>query len=345
MPMRRETKYVVWMVLASVLVFFANLFFGSVHIPFNSVADILTGKEVDRQVWQYIVLQSRLPQAVTALFTGGGIAVAGLLLQTVFRNPLADPGILGISAGASMGVAIVMLLVGGSLSGMVGFDLPYSMSVVVGALLGAGLILGVILFFSTIVKSTMMLLIIGIMVGYITSSVISMMKFWSSSEKVFSYMVWGMGDFSGVPLAQLFFYCLLILSGILMAVLLVKPLNALLLGERYASNLGVNVKMARILLLFCAGLLTAVTTAYCGPISFIGLSVPHIVRLMLGTSNHRSLLPNTILMGVLVALICNLISVLPGSSGIIPVNAITPLFGAPVIIYVIVNQKKIQYFN
>lgn len=333
------------MVLASVLVFFANLFFGSVHIPFNSVADILTGKEVDRQVWQYIVLQSRLPQAVTALFTGGGIAVAGLLLQTVFRNPLADPGILGISAGASMGVAIVMLLVGGSLSGMVGFDLPYSMSVVVGALLGAGLILGVILFFSTIVKSTMMLLIIGIMVGYITSSVISMMKFWSSSEKVFSYMVWGMGDFSGVPLAQLFFYCLLILSGILMAVLLVKPLNALLLGERYASNLGVNVKMARILLLFCAGLLTAVTTAYCGPISFIGLSVPHIVRLMLGTSNHRSLLPNTILMGVLVALICNLISVLPGSSGIIPVNAITPLFGAPVIIYVIVNQKKIQYFN
>lgn len=327
------------------LLFLANLFVGSVKIPFGSVVDILLGNESAKRSWEHIILEVRYPQAVTALFTGAGIAVSGLLLQTAFRNPLADPGILGISAGASLGVAVVILLFGGVIGNTAAFNLSASMTVVVGAFIGSGLVLLIIMGFASIVRNNIMLLIIGIMVGYLTSSVISLLKYWSTTEQVFSYVIWGMGDFSGVTTAQLPFFCIIISLGLLLSVLLIKPLNALLLGERYAANLGVNIKQIRFLLLFCAGILTAVTTAYCGPVSFIGLAVPHIARLLLGTSNHKSLLPITMLVGVFMALLCNLISVIPGSAGLIPLNAITPIFGAPVIIYVIVNQKKIQYFN
>jgi iron complex transport system permease protein len=338
-------KYIVVLIIAIVILFLANLFIGSVKIPFDAILGILTGGEVAKKSWEHIVLEVRLPQAITALFTGGGIAVSGLLLQTAFRNPLADSGILGISAGSSLGVAIVILLFGGFIGNMTGFSLSSSMTVVAGAFVGAALILGVIIAFASVVRNNIMLLIIGIMVGYLTSSVISLLKYWSTSEKVFSYVMWGMGDFSGVSLVQLPFYCITVSVGLILAIVLIKPLNALLLGERYAANLGVNIKKLRFLLLLCAGLLTAVTTAYCGPISFIGLAVPHIARLLLGTSNHNSLLPITILIGAAIALLCNLISVIPGSAGLIPLNAITPIFGAPVIIYVILNQKKIQYFN
>lgn len=338
-------KYIVPLLIGIIILFFANLFVGSVKIPFQAILDILTGGEVVKKSWEHIVLEVRLPQAITALFTGGGIAVSGLLLQTAFRNPLADAGILGISAGAGLGVAIVILLFGGIVGNTVGFSLSASMTVVAGAFVGAGLILLIIIGFASIIKNNIMLLIIGIMVGYLTSSIISLLKYWSTSEQVFSYMIWGMGDFSGVSMAQLPFYCITVSIGLVLSILLVKPLNALLLGERYAANLGVNIKRIRFLLLVCAGILTAVTTAYCGPISFIGLAVPHIARLMLGTSNHKFLLPMTILLGTFMALLCNLISVIPGSAGLIPLNAITPIFGAPVIIYVIVNQKKIQYFN
>lgn len=338
-------KYIIVLIVAIVILFLANLFIGSVKIPFDAIIDILTGGEVAKKSWEHIVVEVRLPQAITALFTGGGIAVSGLLLQTAFRNPLADSGILGISAGSSLGVAIVILLFGGFIGNMTGFSLSSSMTVVAGAFVGAALILGVIIAFASVVRNNIMLLIIGIMVGYLTSSIISLLKYWSTSEKVFSYVMWGMGDFSGVSLVQLPFYCITVSVGLILAIVLIKPLNALLLGERYAANLGVNIKKLRFLLLLCAGLLTAVTTAYCGPISFIGLAVPHIARLLLGTSNHNSLLPITILIGAAIALLCNLISVIPGSAGLIPLNAITPIFGAPVIIYVILNQKKIQYFN
>lgn len=338
-------KYVFLLVAGIILLFFANLFVGSVKIPFDSVLHILFGDDTIKKSWEHIVLEVRYPQAVTALFTGMGIAVSGLLLQTAFRNPLADSGILGISAGSSLGVAVVILLFGGFIGNTSGFNLSASMTVVVGAFLGAAVVLLIIMGFASIVRNNIMLLIIGIMVGYLTSSVISLLKYWSTSEQVFSYMIWGMGDFSGVTTVQLPFFCIVVTLGLILSVLLIKPLNALLLGERYAANLGVNIKRIRFLLLFCAGILTAVTTAYCGPVSFIGLAVPHIARLLLGTSNHKLLLPMTILIGGLMALLCNLISVIPGSAGLIPLNAITPIFGAPVIIYVIVNQKKIQYFN
>ncbi|MDR1883981.1 MAG: iron ABC transporter permease [Prevotella sp.] len=344
--MPKSLIYSLLFVASIPILFAANLFIGSVSIPAHAIFDILAGNEVEKQAWTYIILQSRLPQAITALFTGGGIAVSGLLLQTAFRNPLADAGILGISSGANLGVALVILLIGNTIGSVGGFDLSYSMSIVSGAFIGAALILAIIMGFASVIRNNVMLLITGIMVGYLVSSIISILKFRSTSEDAYSFMIWGMGDFSGVSTGQLPFYCIVVSIGLLLSVLLIKPLNALLLGERYAANLGVNIKLIRFLLLLCAGLLTAITCAFCGPVAFIGLAVPHIARLLLGTSNHKSLLPVTILAGSVMALVCNLISVMPGASGSsLPLNAITPIFGAPVIIYVILNQKKIQYFN
>jgi iron complex transport system permease protein len=219
-----------------------------------------------------------------------------------------------------------------------------SLAIVLAALAGAGCILGVIIFFSTKVTNNVMLLIIGIMIGYLASSVISILNYYASADRVHAFVLWGMGDFSGVSNAQLPFFTACTLAGLAVAILLIKPLNALLLGEAYAANLGVKIKRTRIWILFCTGLLTATTTAFCGPVSFIGLSVPHIARLLLGTSNHKLLVPVTILAGSCIALFCNLLSVLPGTNIVLPLNAITPILGAPVIIYVIVNRKNIHYF-
>ena len=322
----------------------ANLLFGSVNIPAEAVWHILTGNEVEKASWSFIVWESRLPQAITALLCGMALAASGLMLQTTFNNPLADPSILGISSGASLGVALVMLAGAGTITAGV-FTLSGFLSVIIGAFIGSMLVMGIILFFSTLIKNSIMLLIIGIMIGYITSSAISLLNFFSTAEGVHSYMIWGMGNFGGVSLQQLPFFSLVTTAGLLITILLIKPLNALLLGTRYAENLGINIRRTRNLLLVATGLLTATTTAFCGPISFIGLAVPHIARLMLGTSNHNSLLPVTMLTGGAIALLCNFICILPGEAGIIPLNAVTPVIGAPIIIYVIVNQRKIQYFN
>lgn len=343
--MSKGLKFSLIFLLLIIILFILNLFFGSVSIPINSVIEILLGREAEKRAWTYIVLESRLPQSITALFTGGALAVSGLLLQTVFRNPLADSGILGVSSGASLGVAFIILFLGTGMGAAGGFNLSYSMTIVLGAFIGAGLVLVIIMGFASIVRNNIMLLIIGIMVGYLTSSVISILKFWSTTDTAFSYMMWGMGSFANVSSQQLVFYCSVIIFGLGLSVMLVKPLNALLLGERYAANLGVNIRIIRLLLLICAGLLTAITCAFCGPIGFIGLVVPHIARLMLGTSNHKPLLPVCILLGSALALLCNLICVLPGDQGVLPLNAITPIFGAPIIVYIIINQKKIQYFN
>lgn len=322
----------------------ANLFLGSVDIPAQAVIDILLGKDTARETWNFIVWESRFPQCITALLCGAALSASGLMLQTVFNNPLADTSILGISSGASLGVALVLLAGGGSVAAG-SFTLSGFFSVVVGAFAGATLVLGLILFLSTLIKNSVMLLIAGIMIGYVASSVISLLNFFASAEGVQSFVIWGLGNFGGVSLKQLPAFSIMALAGLLFAVLLIKPLNALLLGSRYAENLGINTRRVRNILLAATGLLTAVTTAFCGPVSFIGLAVPHMARLMLGSSNHNSLMPVTLLAGSAVALLCNLICILPGDSGVIPLNAVTPLLGAPVIIYVIINQRKIQYFN
>lgn len=320
------------------LLFVVSLLIGSVSIPVSETFRILIGEESVKPSWQYIVIESRLPQAVTAMLCGASLAVCGLILQTAFRNPLAGPSIFGVNSGAGLGVALVMLFFGGSVSaGTV--SIGGFMAVLLAAFVGAMGVMALIFFFSTLVRSHVMLLIVGIMIGYMAGSAISLLNFFATDEGVKSYMVWGMGSFGGVSLKMLPTFSVITLITLAVSLALVKPLNALVLGDRYAENLGVNIIRVRNWLLMVTGVLTAVTTAFCGPVAFIGLAVPHIARLVLGTDNHRVLLPATILTGSAVALLCNILTVLPGEGGIVPLNAITPLIGAPVVIYVILSRR------
>ena len=338
--MDRKVKTAVILIsVAIALLLLLNLFIGSVKIPFKEVVSILFNGESTKKSWEFIVLQSRLPQAITALLCGASLSAAGLILQTAFRNSLAGPDILGINGGAGLGVALVMLLFGGNLSAG-NITIGGSLSIVVGAMIGAFAVMALILALSNKLRSSVMLLIAGIMISYLTSSAITLLNFFSTAEGVHSYTMWGMGNFGGVTLKQLPFFSTVSLIGIGIAILMIKPLNALLLGEHYAQNLGINIMRTRTMLLISTGILVATTTAFCGPISFIGLAVPHLARLILGTNNHKSLMPVTILMGITIALLCNLISALPGDKGLIPLNAITPFIGAPVILYVLLRGNN-----
>ena len=336
--MKKYCRFFVVITLAIIALFVINIIYGAVKIPINSIIDIFSGNDEVNESWKYIILQTRLPQALTAILCGGALAVSGLLLQTAFCNPLAGPSIFGINSGASLGVAFVMLLFGGSITAgavsVTGF-----LAVLIAAFVGAVAVMAVLLFFSNLVNNNVMLLITGIMIGYISSSAISLLNFLATEEGVHSYMIWGLGNFGGVSMAQMPLFAAVTIVGLICALLLIKPLNAVLLGEQYAENLGINTIKLRNCLLLVTGLLTAVTTAYCGPIAFIGLAVPHIARMLLKTDNHRYLIPGTILSGAAISLLCNIICVLPGDNGIIPLNAVTPIMGAPVIIYVIIKGR------
>ena len=335
----RKTVYLSSILIVSVLLlFFFNLCFGTVHIPLQDVIGSLTRTGASRESWDFIIRESRLPSAVTALLAGASLAASGLMLQTAFRNPLAGPDILGINGGAGLGVALVMLLFGGNLT-MGNLTLGGSMSVIIGAFAGAIAVTALVLYLSTKLKNPVMLLIVGVMVSYLTSAMISLLNFFSTAEGVHSYTMWGMGNFGGVSLAQLKVFCPVVAVGLAIAVSLIKPLNALLLGDMYAENLGINIIRTRNWLLLSTSLLVAIITAFCGPVSFIGLAVPHIARMLLQSSNHRSLMPMTILCGAVIALLCNLLSSIPGDRGLIPLNAITPAIGAPVILYVLLKQR------
>ncbi|HJH77616.1 MAG TPA: iron ABC transporter permease [Prevotellaceae bacterium] len=336
--MKKYCRFFVVITLAIIALFVINIIYGAVKIPINSIIDIFSGNDDVNESWKYIILQTRLPQALTAILCGGALAVSGLLLQTAFCNPLAGPSLFGINSGASLGVAFVMLLFGGSITAgavsVTGF-----LAVLIAAFVGAVAVMAVLLFFSNLVNNNVMLLITGIMIGYISSSAISLLNFFATEEGVHSYMIWGLGNFGGVSMAQMPLFAAVTIVGLICALLLIKPLNAVLLGEQYAENLGINTIKLRNCLLLVTGLLTAVTTAYCGPIAFIGLAVPHIARMLLKTDNHRYLIPGTILSGAAISLLCNIICVLPGDNGIIPLNAVTPIMGAPVIIYVIIKGR------
>ncbi|MBQ5663816.1 MAG: iron ABC transporter permease [Bacteroidaceae bacterium] len=322
----------------ALLLFVANIFFGSVDIPFADVLDILVGGEPQRESWRVILLQSRLPQAVVALFCGMSLSASGLMLQTLFNNPLAGPEVLGVNSGAGLGVAVVMLLLQGSFVAG-NMSMGGYVAVLSGAFLGAMLTIGIILFFATLLRGNIFLLIAGLSLSYLTSSVISLLNYFSTAEGVHSYLIWGMGNFGGVSLQQLPFFVALSAGALLLSLLMMKPLNALLLGNSYAANLGVRTVRVRALLLLLTGFLTAVVTAYCGPISFVGLAVPHVARLLLGTNNHRVLLPITLLLGGATTLLCNILCQLPGESGLVPLGAVTPLLGAPVILYVVLKNR------
>lgn len=319
------------------LLFMLNVFCGAVDVPYVEVFKALAGESTN-EMWRLIVVETRLPQAIVALLAGAAISVAGLILQTLFNNPLAGPEVLGINSGAGLGVALVMLLshgavVSGAFGGFV--------AVLLGAFIGALLVIALILSLSSMLKNKLYLLIAGVSISYLVSSVISVLNYFATSEGVHSYMIWGMGSFGAVSMGQMLWFALPLLLLLAVALFMMKPMNALLLGDDYAANLGVDVMGTRVVLLAVTGLLTAVVTAFCGPVAFIGLAVPHIARLSLKTGNHRLLLPATMVVGASVALLCNLLTMLPGESGMLPLGAITPLVGAPVIIYVVLKECRL----
>ena len=335
--MKRNVCIILLLVAGIIVLFAMSLIVGSVRIPLADVCDILFDKFDGKESWKYIIMENRLPQALTAMLCGASLAVCGLMLQTAFRNPLAGPDVFGISSGAGLGVAIVMLFLGGSVSTTL-FTVSGFLAILTSAFIGAIVVTMIILFLSTMVRNSVLLLIVGLMVGYVSSSAVALLNFFASEEGVKSYMVWGMGNFGGVSMDHMLLFALLCLVGIIASIFLIKPLNIMLLGTQYAESLGINIRQIRNLLLVTVGLLTAVTTAFCGPVSFLGLAIPHMTRLLLHTENHQVLLPCTILCGAVIALLCNLICYLPGDGGIIPLNAVTPLLGAPIIIYVIVKR-------
>lgn len=327
-----------------ILLILACLLFGSVDIGAREVFSILMGNDSGNEAWNTIVIQSRLPMIITAMLAGAALSVSGLLLQTTFNNPLAGPSILGVSTGAGLGVAIVMLAMGGTIGGFAGDTIGGYMATLLAAVAGAAVVLVILMVFASIVKSSTMLLIMGILVSYLASSVISLLNSVATEQGLQSYVYWGFGNFTGVSLDQMPVFAIVTVISLIASMLMIKPLNALLLGTRYAQNLGINTKRTRNLLLLITGVLTAVVTAFCGPIGFLGLVVPHIARLALNTSDHTRLLPVTMLTGAVVALLCSLFSV-TSPHGIIPINAITPIIGVPIIIYIIINRRKINYFN
>lgn len=317
----------------------AGLMTGSVSIPCSAVWRVLIGEDEGvSESWRFIILESRLPQMITAMLSGACLATAGLMMQTVFRNPLAGPDVFGINGGAGLGVALVMLLAGGSVTlGTLG--VTGNVAILAAAFAGAMAVMAIILFSSTLVRDGVMLLVIGIMVGYLSSSVVTLLNYSATEQGIRSFMLWGMGSLDGVSPSLLPLYVTITLAALVLSLLMVKPLNLLSLGDNYARNLGLNTRRARNYALMLTGLLTAVVTAYCGPIAFIGLAVPHIARLLTVTDDMRRLLPITMLTGAVVTMACHLLCFVPGEAGMLPLNAVTPLIGAPVIIYVIIRKR------
>lgn len=327
------------LLLSIALLFVLNLLLGTVSIPPADVCRILLGGEGQPEIWRNIILSSRVPQALTALMAGGGLAVSGLQMQTVFRNPLAGPSVLGISNGASLGVAFVVLL-SGSLGGVALSRLGYigDAAMSVAAIGGALAVMALIVFVSARVKDNVTLLIIGVMIGYLANAVIGVLKFFSAEEDIKAYVVWGLGSFARVSGNQMMLFVVLMAILLPMSMLLVKTMNLLLLGDEYARNLGLDIKRSRMLVITCSGILVAIVTAYCGPIMFIGLAVPHLARAVFRSSDHRLLMPGTMLAGAALALLCNLLARLPGFEGALPVNSVTALVGAPVIVAVLFKR-------
>ena len=338
--MNLQKRHIVYFAIAAVIAAALAalcLLTGSVDIPAREVLQIITGGEASRATWQNIILEIRVPSIVTAALAGAALSVAGLMMQTVFNNPLAGPSILGVSTGASLGVAIAMLAMGASMA--------HSEATLLAATLGAAAVTMILVALSALVRSTMMLLIVGILLSYLTSSIISLLNFFGTEQGVHSYVMWGLGSFTTIGRDGLPLMASTTIAAIVLAALCAKPLNAMLAGDRYAANLGLDVRVWRTLLLLVAATLTAVVTAYCGPIAFLGLVVPHIARLVFGTANHNTLMPATAITGVVTALFTLYLSTAFPTHGVLPVNAITPIIGVPVILYIIFNRRRISYFN
>ena len=327
-------------ILLGLVLFLLNLFIGSVTVPFGDILKVLLKENTDNTL-SVIIFDYRLPQALTALLAGAALAVSGLLMQTLFRNPLADPSMLGISSGASLGVGLVILLTG-AISGAAvsSFGWWSTIGVSLAAFIGAVIVLFIMLAFSSRMKNMTTLIIIGLMIAYLAGSITDILKFFSLKEDIHAFVIWGMGSFSGVGTSKMGIFSISIIIGLLATFFLSKNLNILLLGEMYAENLGLNIKRNNVIIILISGYLTAIVTAYCGPIAFVGLAMPHIARFLFKSSDHRLLIPATMLIGMDMTLFCNLIARMPGFDGNLPINAVTAFIGAPIVISVIMKSKK-----
>ncbi len=330
------------LVIALVVIGLLNISLGSVHIPLKQIITALFNGEVEKESWKAIVLNYRLPKAITAIIVGSGLSISGLLMQTLFRNPLAGPFVLGISSGASLGVAILIL--GASFLGANITSYAFTnWGLALAASFGAFIVLSAVMLAALKIRNTMSILIIGLMFGSLTSAVISILAYFSTANQLQQYMFWSFGSLGNLGWKEITALFITFLIGILLVTFIVKPLNSLLLGENYAKSMGVNVKLTRNITLIATSLLTGVITAFSGPIAFIGLAVPHITKLLFNTSNHKTLIPAVAISGAIIMLICDSIAQLPTSEFTLPINAITSLFGAPIIIWLLVRKRKIYY--
>lgn len=327
--------------IALIICFFANIGFGSVFIPLDKVISALFGS-IENESWQIIIMDFRLPKALAAILVGSGLSVSGLLMQTMFRNPLAGPFVLGISSGASLGVALVIL--GSGLFGAVLGAIWYSKwLIVIAASLGSFLVMLAVLSVSVKIRDTMAILIIGLMFGSITTAVVSVLAYFSSADQLQQYIFWGFGSLGNLSWTEILIFAIAYSIGMILAVSSIKTLNSFLLGENYAQSLGLRIRRSRMLIVVSTSILAGVITAFLGPIAFIGLAVPHLARQLFNTSNHRVLLPAIAILGAIVMLFCDLIAQLPSSDYVLPINAITSLIGAPVVIWLLVRKRKMMF--
>ena len=336
-------NYSVHFILLSVLLvilFFVNVSLGSVSIPIKDIFSTLIGGAPSKESWEIIILNFRLPKAITAILVGSGLSICGLLMQTLFRNPLAGPFVLGISSGASLGVAILIL--GSSFLGGVLISTTLSnWSLPIAASLGAFLVLTAVIIAANRVRNIMSILIIGLMFGSLTSALISVLAYFSQAEQIQQYLFWSFGSLGNLSWSEISVFAFIYFIGILGSLTIIKPLNSFLLGENYAKSLGINIKRNRNIILLITSILAGVITAFSGPIAFVGIAVPHIAKLLFTTSNHKILIPAVALLGGIILLICDAIAQLPTSEFTLPINAITSLFGAPVVIWLLIRKKKI----
>lgn len=339
----KNTYYIQFtgLVLILIICFIINISLGSVSIPLRDIFTSLFGS-IDNSNWEIIVTNFRLPKAITAILVGSGLGISGLLMQTLFRNPLAGPFVLGISSGASLGVALV-ILGSGLFGGFFATALISKWSIVIAASLGSFLLLLAVLAVSSRVRDTMAILIIGLMFGSITAAVVSVLSYFSTAEQLQQYIFWGFGSLSNLSWQELFIFFCIYSIGLLLSIASIKGLNTLLLGDNYAKSLGLNLKQSRFIIIFATSLIAGTITAFAGPIAFIGLAIPHLTRQIFKTSNHKILLPAVFLFGAIVMLICDCIAQVPTSDYTLPINAITALIGAPVVIWLLVRQRKMMF--
>lgn len=341
---RTQTLLLIALIVGLIAVFLLSLSLGSVSIPLEQIVAILFGGSAEKASWATIVLKFRLPKAITAALAGAALSASGLQMQTLFRNPLADPFVLGISSGASLGVALVVLVAGvaGGSALLAGVSLVGDVSLALASIIGSALVLLLVMAVARRVQSTMTLLILGLMFGYATSALVSVLLYFSIAERIQAYISWTFGSFGGVTWSQLQVFGPVVVVALIFSHLLVKPLNALLLGETYARSMGLNVRLARLGVIATSASLAGVVTAFCGPIGFLGIAVPHLCRSLFHTSDHRLLMPAVVVLGGILAVAADLLAQLPGSQLMLPLNAVTALLGAPVVTWVILRQRNLR---